>query len=297
MTFQEGGSFDSNRVKKRSGGKTAAGGGIAVIAIALISQFVDLGPITPLVQSLLGGDSSRSNTTETALEGCDTAADANSNDECRFGWTLTSLDSYWENALPQQTGVKYTLPDAVSFQRSVNTACGSATSASGPFYCPGDETVYIDVDFYNVLRQDFGASAGALAQEYVVAHEVGHHVQNLTGVFDHAQRQGTGANSDSVKTELMADCLAGMWVGSAATEPNPDTGKPDLKPLTSAQVTDALDAAAAVGDDRIQQAQTGQVDPHSFTHGTAAQRQKWFTTGYKYRDFDRCNTFEASSLD
>ncbi|WP_334169177.1 neutral zinc metallopeptidase, partial [Timonella senegalensis] len=190
MTFQDGGSFDSNRVKKRSGGKIAAGGGIGVIAIALLSQFIDLGPLTPLIQQLLGGGSSTPST------------------ECRYGWTLESLDTYWATALPQQTGIKYTAPGAVSFENQVSTACGSATSASGPFYCPGDQTVYIDVAFYDVLRSQFGTSAGPLAQQYIIAHEVGHHIENLTGLLAKAQRQGTGPESDSVRTELMADCLA-----------------------------------------------------------------------------------------
>ncbi|WP_333812794.1 neutral zinc metallopeptidase [Timonella senegalensis] len=295
MTFQDGGSFDSNRVKKRSGGKIAAGGGIGVIAIALLSQFIDLGPLTPLIQQLLGGGSSTPST-ETGLEGCETAEDANTKDECRYGWTLESLDTYWATALPQQTGIKYTAPGAVSFENQVSTACGSATSASGPFYCPGDQTVYIDVAFYDVLRSQFGTSAGPLAQQYIIAHEVGHHIENLTGLLAKAQRQGTGPESDSVRTELMADCLAGMWAGAAATTINPETGKPDLEPITEAQLRDALDAAAAVGDDRIQQAQTGQVNPHAFTHGSAAQRQKWFMNGYQNQDINKCNAFASKDL-
>jgi predicted metalloprotease len=297
MTFQDGGSFDSDRVKKRSGGKAAVGGGIGVIALALLSQFVDLGPLTPLVESLLSGGSSTSQSTETDLTGCDTAADANTNDECRYGWTLESLDNYWAQELPAQTGVKYTVPPAVSFERNVSTACGNATSATGPFYCPADQTVYIDTDFYDSLRQDFNTSGGPLAQMYITAHEVGHHIENITGVLGSAARQDSGANSDSVKVELMADCLAGMWAGSAATQNNPETGKPDLEPITKAQLKDALDAAAAVGDDRIQEMSGQQVNPHGFTHGSAAQRQKWFTLGYTEGSYDKCNTFEASSLD
>lgn len=296
MTFQDGGNFESGRVTKRSGGKVAAGGGIGVIALALLSQFIDLGPLTPLVQSMLSGGSSQSSGTEEGLQGCDTAADANSNVECRYDWTIQSLDSFWSEALPEQTGVKYVLPKAVSFSQGVSTGCGNATSATGPFYCPTDQTVYIDVDFYKTLRSQFNTSGGALAQMYITAHEVGHHVENLTGILGAAQRQDSGANSDSVKVELMADCLAGMWAGHASTTKNPETGQPDLEPISDEQLKDALDAAAAVGDDRIQEMSGQEVNPHGFTHGSAEQRQKWFLTGYNGGDFNACNTFEAKSL-
>lgn len=298
MTFQDGGNFNSRRVQKRGpsrGGKAAAGGGIGVLAIIILSQVFNV-DLTPFAGLLNGGSSQTGSYEETDLQGCETADLANTNDECRYGWTLESLDGYWATALPAQTGVKYEIPPAVSFTDSVSTACGGATSATGPFYCPADETVYIDVSFYETLRQDFGASGGSLAQMYIIAHEVGHHIENQTGILGAAKRQDSGANSDSVKIELMADCLAGMWAGSAATDPNPATGRPDLEPITKAQLADALDAAAAVGDDRIQEAMTGKVSPHSFTHGTAAQRQKWFTTGYTTGDFNQCNTFEAASL-
>ena len=299
MTFQGGGNFDSNRVQRRGpgrGGKTAIGGGLGLIALFLISQALGV-DLTPLA-GMMGGDTGMQSGTyqESDLEGCDTADLANTNDECRYGWTLQSLDTYWATALPQQTGVQYTVPPAVSFTDSVSTACGGATSATGPFYCPADETVYVDVSFYQVLREDFGASGGSLAQMYIVAHEVGHHLENITGILGAAERGGSAATSDSVKGELMADCLAGRWAGNAATTINPATGQPDLKPITDAQLADALDAAAAVGDDRIQEAATGQVNPHSFTHGTAQQRQNWFATGYNGATFNQCNTFEAKSL-
>lgn len=298
MTFQDGGNFDSNRVQKRGrsrGAKAATGGGLGVLALVILSQVFNV-DLTPFASLLDGGSNQTSSYQEADLEGCDTADLANSNDECRYGWTLESLDAYWARTLPVQTGVKYTLPPAVSFTDSVDTACGGATSATGPFYCPADETVYIDVSFYEILRSEFDTSAGSLAQMYIIAHEVGHHIENQTGILGAAKRQDSGANSDSVKIELMADCLAGMWAGGAAAENNPATGRPDLEPITKAQLADALDAAAAVGDDRIQEAQTGKVSPHSFTHGTAAQRQKWFTTGYTGGDFNACNTFEAKSL-
>lgn len=295
MTFQEGGNFDSSRVQRRSGGKAAIGGGVGVIALVLLSQLfgVDLTQFASLLDTTSTGTQSQSSD----LTGCDTADRANADDECRYGWTMESLDAYWADTLDTQTGVAYTMPSAVSFSGSVSTGCGSATSAVGPFYCPADETVYIDVSFYEVLRTDFGTTGGPLAQMYITAHEVGHHIEHITGVLGDADRGGSGADSDSVRVELMADCLAGMWAGAAATTPDPDTGRPFLEPITDAQLRDALDAAAAVGDDRIQEASGGSVDPHQFTHGSATQRQRWFTRGYERGSFDACNTFEVADLD
>lgn len=297
MTFQDGGNFESGRVKKRSGGKTAGGIGLGVIALALLSQFVGV-DLTQFA-SLLDGSSSSSGepAQDTALEGCDTAQSANEDVTCRYDWTMQSLDAYWERELPKQTGTKYVMPDAITFTGSVSTACGGATSATGPFYCPADQTVYIDTDFYTTLRDDFDTSGGPLAQMYITAHEVGHHIETITGVMSNADRGGSGADSDTVRIELMADCLAGMWVGEAATVKNPETGMTDLEPITAAQLKDAMDAAAAVGDDRIQEMSGQQVNPHSFTHGSSEQRQKWFTLGYENNSFDQCNTFEAKSLD
>lgn len=295
MTFQDGGNFDSSRVKRRSSGKAVAGGGIGlgVVAVVLLSQLFNV-DLTQFA-SLLGSGTGNGTYEDSDLTGCDTADLANTDDECRYGWTIASLDAYWDTQLPEQTGVEYTQPGAVSFSDAVSTGCGSATSATGPFYCPADETVYIDVSFYEVLRSGLGASGGSLAQMYIVAHEVGHHIEHITGVLGDADND-KGAESDSVRVELMADCLAGMWAGNAATTVNPETRRPYLSPITSDQLTDALDAAAAVGDDRIQEAHSGSADPHTFTHGTSQQRQQWFMTGYEQGSFDACNTFTADQL-
>ncbi|PFG33383.1 KPN_02809 family neutral zinc metallopeptidase [Sanguibacter antarcticus] len=292
MTFRDGGDFDSGRVRKRAGGKggVAVGGGVAAIAVFLLSQALGVD-----LSGLLGGGTSTESQTETDLD-CATVEDVNTDPECRYQATVDALDAYWSTALPAETGVDYTLPGAVAFTGSVGTACGDATSATGPFYCPPDTTVYVDVDFFAVLRDQFGSSAGALAQEYVVAHEVGHHIEQITGVMSSADRSGTGPESDSVRIELMADCLAGMWVGNAATVPDPDTGQPFLEPITDAQLTDALSAAEAVGDDRIQEASSGQVNPEAWTHGSAEQRQRWFMTGYEGGTFAECNAVEATTL-
>jgi hypothetical protein len=154
----------------------------------------------------------------------------------------------------------------------------------GPFYCPLDQTIYIDLGFYDDLETRFGAEGGPLAEMYVIAHEYGHHVQNLLGSLDAGR--DAGAERGAVRTELQADCYAGVWVGNAV-----DTGF--LQPITREQLDQALDAAAAIGDDRIQERMQGQVDPHTWTHGSAEQRQEWFVTGYENGSADACDTFEA----
>ena len=295
MTFRDGGDFESGRVRRRAGGKggVAVGGGVAAIAIFLLSQALGVD-----LSGLLGGGGGSSSTadqTETTFD-C-TVEQANTDPECRYQGTLYALDAYWATALPAQTGVDYTLPGAVSFSSgTVDTACGTASSSTGPFYCPPDTTVYVDVGFFAVLHEQFGASSGALAQQYVVAHEVGHHIEQITGVMSSADRSGSGPESDSVRIELMADCLAGMWVGNAATAPDPETGRLFLEPITDTQLADALSAAEAVGDDRIQESTSGQVNPEAWTHGSAEQRQRWFLTGYNGGTFDQCNALEAATL-
>ncbi|GIG20946.1 membrane protein [Cellulomonas chitinilytica] len=291
MTFQEGGSFEGGRVRTGRGGKIAAGGGgLAALVVALIYVFsngqVDL--------SGVAGGGSGADTTEGTIGDC-TAEQANTDPSCRLSATIQSLDAYWGPTVTA-AGVTFAQPEVYSFEGAADTACGSASSSTGPFYCPPDATIYLDLGFFDELQSRFGAEGGPLAEEYVEAHEYGHHVQQLTGVMDQAQRGGTGADSDSVRVELQADCYAGMWAGRAATTVDPDTGVPFLDPITADTLEQALSAAQAVGDDHIQAQSGGGINPDTWTHGSSEQRARWFTTGYEQGTFDACDTFSTDTL-
>ena len=227
--------------------------------------------------------------TETPVEGCETGEDATQRQECRIVAVVNSIQDHWS------TTIEGYRPAVTNFfTGSVTTrGCGSATSAVGPFYCPADAEVYIDLGFFDVLEERFGGSGGDFAEAYVLAHEYGHHVQNLLGIRGD---RDAGAESDAVRQELQADCFAGVWANRATTTPDPTTGEVLILELTEQDIREALDAAAAVGDDRIQEAATGEVDPHTWTHGSAEQRQRWFMTGYDTGDANRCDTFAARDL-
>jgi predicted metalloprotease len=229
-----------------------------------------------------------------AFAQCKTGADANNNDQCLVIATVNSVQDYWSRALPQY-GRQYTEVNTVLYSGQTQSACGTASNQVGPFYCPLDRLVYIDASFFQELTQRFGANGGQLAKEYVVAHEYGHHVQDILGILGRAQQDPQGPESGSVRLELMADCLAGMWVKNA-TETKDANGTPYLQPITQDDINSALSAASAVGDDRIQRATQGRVTPESWTHGSSAQRQRWFTVGYQTGNLNQCNTFAAQNL-
>jgi len=199
---------------------------------------------------------------------------------------LGSTDETW-GAIFESSGLTYALPTLVLFRDGTSSACGGASSAVGPHYCPLDETIYIDETFFDELVSRFGAEGGDVAEAYVIAHEVGHHVQNRLGVMEEVRRaqqsvgSQTEANELSVRLELQADCFAGIWANSLR----------DAGIFLPGEMQEALDAAAAVGDDRIQQAVQGQVSPERWTHGSSAQRVEWFTIGFDSGDPSACDTF------
>lgn len=221
--------------------------------------------------------------TELAAE-CQTGEDANQRDDCRIVAVVNSVQAYWTRNLEG-----YTEATTVFFTELTDTGCGTASSQVGPFYCPLDETIYIDLGFYDQLRTQFGANGGPFAEAYVIAHEYGHHVQNLLRLLEQAKPGEAGPQSKAVRIELMADCFAGRWAQGAV-----DTGF--IEELTAEDIKDGLDAAAAVGDDRIQENLQGRVDPESWTHGSSESRQKWFLTGYEASNVNECDTLSASQV-
>lgn len=201
-------------------------------------------------------------------------------------FVLNDAQKTWTELLPEQSNRQYHHAKLVLFRDSTQSGCGGAEAATGPFYCPSDQKVYIDLGFYDELKRRFGAP-GQFAQAYVLAHEIGHHVQNILGIERQAE-QGSrqGENSSSVKLELQADCFAGIWAHS--------TQQRGL--LEQGDIQSALGAAAAVGDDRLQKMSTGHISPDSFTHGTSQERQKWFTAGFNSGEIASCNTFGTNNL-
>ena len=287
MTFRRDVELDPGQVRdvrgrRVRGGGVALGGGLgSLVIIALI--LLTTGNLPDLGGLGAGGQAPTGPVSSQLSEECRTGADANERQDCRIVGTVNSLQAYWTDAF-RDAGQEYTEAVTTLFTDSVNTECGGATSAVGPFYCPLDQTIYIDLGFFEQLETRFGAEGGPFAEEYVIAHEYGHHVQNLLGLLD--QGRDAGAEGGAVRTELQADCFAGVWGGNAV-----DTGF--LEPITREQVGQALDAAAVIGDDRIQEQTQGQVSPETWTHGSSEQRQEWFSTGLETKSADACDTFEA----
>src|ERR1700757_2145510 len=264
MTFNEGMQIDTSTASSSGGGggglPIAIGGGGIGLLILIVALFlgVDPGGITSQQPMDTGGAVAPG----FDLSQCRTGADANNYVQCRVVATGNSVDAVWHQLLPG-----YTRPHVRLFSDQVSTGCGMATTDVGPFYCPVDKTAYFDTSFFqDVLVKQLHSSNGAFAQEYVVAHEYGHHVQNLQGTLGRAQQGAQGAGGNGVRTELQADCYAGIWAHYASTVKQED-GTPFLNPLTDDDIRDALSAAASVGDDRIQRQTTGHINPESWTHG------------------------------
>ncbi|MFJ1799680.1 neutral zinc metallopeptidase [Streptomyces sp. NPDC088180] len=295
MRFDDDADLDTSEVQdvrgsRIPGGKATVGGGIAGVIALILGLLLGLGPDQLGLSSGDPDPAATSSSARRVQESCLKGQDANSREDCRTVAVVNSVQDFWRQEF-ERRDADYAAASTVLFNERVGTACGSATSAVGPFYCPGDRKVYLDLGFFDDLRTKFGSSGGPFAQAYVVAHEYGHHVQNQLGTLARSQDGRQGENSDAVKVELQADCYAGVWAHHATTTPDESTGRPLITELTRADVRDGLDAAAAVGDDRIQERYQGRVTPESWTHGSAAQRQQWFSTGFRTGDMARCDTF------
>lgn len=295
--FKRGGRLDTGQIEDRRGAGGVGGfpgGGIAVgggglgllITLAIIVLF---GGSSILSGGGLGAGLDNLNNQSydgtTLAQDCQTGADAEERQDCQMVAYVNSIQRYWTDEYARQ-GKVYTEAKTVFFTDATQTGCGSASSASGPFYCPGDGKVYIDLGFLDDLRTRFGANGGPFASAYVLAHEYGHHVQDLQGTLATIGDDREGPESAGVRSELQADCLAGVWAKNA-------NGLGVIESFTAADIADGLDAAAAVGDDRIQEASQGSVNPDRWTHGSAEQRQKWFNAGYGSGSMDSCDTFSG----
>jgi predicted metalloprotease len=270
------------------GGLAAGGGGLGLIGIIvfLLITFLSggggLGQLGPLDDQQVG----QGDTPSEVSQECQTGQDANERQDCRIVAVVNSVQEFW-NGVFERSGEQYKYVDTVFFTDQVQTACGFASSQVGPFYCPRDQLVYIDLDFFDELQSRFGAGGAPFAQAYVIAHEYGHHVQNLTGVLDQIGSDTQGPESRAVRSELQADCYAGVWAANAVEQGL-------VEQLAQADINAGLDAASAIGDDRIQEKTQGQVNPESWTHGSSEQRRRWFSRGYEEGRPAACDTFTGS---
>jgi uncharacterized protein len=288
VRFRPGARLDPSQVEDRRGrGGTVAvgGGGLGVAGVIVYLLFALLGGGGTGTFDQLDGISVGPGTSPASAQlDCSSGADANDRQDCRILGDVNSVQAYWSSWFKRH-GKSYEPANTVFFTGQTSTGCGPATTDVGPFYCPVDRHVYIDLGFYEELHDRFGAQGGPFAEAYVIAHEYGHHAQDLLGALRGQQSQG--ATGSSVRTELQADCYAGVWARNAVA-----TGY--IVDLTQQDVDNGLDAAAAVGDDRIQQETQGRVNPETWTHGSSAERRKWFARGYQRGEPSGCDTFTGS---
>jgi uncharacterized protein len=290
MDFDDNARLDPSQVedvrgRRIPGGGMAIGGGLGIVGLILALLFG--GNLGDLVG---GGDSGQADQLQPGTnlsQQCRTGQDADQSEDCRVVGVVNSIQNYWDDTFTR-SGEQYTPARTVLFSGAVQTGCGFASSEVGPFYCPPDQKVYLDLGFFQQLQSQFGAQGGPFAQAYVIAHEYGHHVQNLLGTMNRVAGDRQGPQSGSVRLELQADCYAGVWAKHAV-----DTGF-YTEPFSQSDISQALDAAAAVGDDRIQGRATGQINPEAWTHGSSEQRVHWFSTGYETGNPNACDTFSGA---
>jgi hypothetical protein len=270
------------------GGVAVGGGGLGLaglliyLVISLLSGGGGLGQLGPLQDQRVGQGDTPS---EVSQEGR-TGEDANRRQDCRIVAVVNNVQKFWDGVF-QRSDRSYQYVDTVFFTDQVQSGCGLASSQVGPFYCPRDPLVYIDLGFFDELESRFGVENSPFAQAYVIAHEYGHHVQNQLGILDQIGNDTQGPESRAVRSELQADCYAGVWAANAV-----ETGL--IAELTQADINDGLDAASAIGDDRIQEQAQGQVNPETWTHGSSEQRRRWFSRGYENGRPAACDTFSGS---
>jgi predicted metalloprotease len=313
MRFNPKARLDTSRVRDTGRGRSSgglgggmpipggmrAGGGIGgfiiIILFVVLTQCLGNGGTSLPTGSGDTLDDSRMADTE-RYASCQTGEDANNSEDCARVAVENSLYDFWKDTLPAETGAQFRpAKEIVTFTAAVPTGCGQASSDVGPFYCPADETIYQDTTFFDeVLERQLGGPSGAFVEPYVLAHEYGHHIQNVLGIMGKVKTQ-QGPQSDAVRLELQADCFAGRWARAASTTDD-ETGQALFSELTDSDIKEAIAAATAVGDDRIQQQSGGRVNPEQWTHGSAAQRVKWFQTGMQGASIDACDTFAADAL-
>jgi uncharacterized protein len=294
MRFRRGARLDPGQVTDVRGRRTGAGGlavggggvGVAVLVIYLLITLLSggdgLGQLAPLDDRRVG----QGDTPSEVSQECRTGEDANERQDCRIVAVVNSVQRFWDGVF-QRSGRQYPYVDTVFFTDQVQTQCGVASSQVGPFYCPRDQQVYIDLGFFDELQSRLGAGGAPFAQAYVIAHEYGHHVQNQLGVLDRIGNDRQGPESGAVRSELQADCYAGVWAANAVETEL-------IEELTQADINEGLDTAAAIGDDRIQEQTQGQVNPERWTHGSSEQRRRWFSRGYEEKRPAVCDTFSGS---
>jgi predicted metalloprotease len=295
MRFRRDAPLDTSQVTdvrgRRPSGLALGGGagGLGIVGVLIFLAITllsgnggGLGQLGALNDEAIG----QGNTPSEIRQDCRTGEDANARDDCRIVGVVNDVQKFWAGVF-RNSNRTYQPVNTVFFTGSVDTGCGAASSAVGPFYCPEDKLVYIDLGFFDDVKDQLGVEVTPFVQAYVLAHEYGHHVQDQLGVLDAIRGDREGPESKSVRSELQADCYAGVWAANAVKGGL-------IEELTQADINSGLDAAAAIGDDRIQEKTQGQVNPETWTHGSSEQRRRWFSRGYEKGTPAACDTFSGS---